>query len=374
LEPGNFHEYKDVLISGVNYDFSRNRHENIPPRLYADWAALMGKLANVVFPLFVVPPFPKSPLFQTESIPSDGPYSANADYYMLDYVYFELKGENGCGLKISFENGRLGGDNSVMMETLGFHPGVASYIDKEAATPRASFSIRHRNDQTLQIKEIIARHQEACLGGGIQTPTPDETRKVEKCSLCGDLPNDFTVNTGRDDYDLNPTYQLTCRLISTQNADFYRCPTCGTYFYWIDMPQFYGSGNNAEERFIRYPLEANPLLEIFFSPETTDQPQLGDIEEYFKTIHPEILWEMLQSLVRSAPQVFALFIPHLCRLLITKNSSAIQNILRDYISDQPERAEAVLNVFRSLLKVGGFSPISETFLYCFSVVQKKNKF
>ncbi len=175
---------------------------------------------------------------------------------------------------------------------------------------------------------------------------------VEKCSLCGDLPDDFTVNTGRDEYYLNPTYQLTRRLLSVSQEDFYRCPQCGTYFYWIDMPQMYGSGNNAEERYIRYPPKATPLLEILFSANTIDQPDVGDIDEYFKTINPDILWELLRRFVHCAPQVFALFVPNLCRLLIRTNHSSLQKILCDYVADKPERAEEVSEAFQTVHAAG----------------------
>ena len=95
-----FHSYENVLVSGVEYDFSSNRLDRIPQRLYADWAALLVKLAKIAFPEFVAPAFPETLVFQTESVPSDGPYSASADYYMLDYVFFKQKTQNSYNLKI----------------------------------------------------------------------------------------------------------------------------------------------------------------------------------------------------------------------------------------------------------------------------------
>jgi hypothetical protein len=152
-----------VLVSSVDHDFSSRAHESIPHQLYADWATLILKLPKAVHPSFVVPPFPESWVFQTESITSDGPYPADADYYFLDYVFFELKAENGCGLKISFENGRWGGDNPVTIETVGLTGGVSSYIYKKAQSPRADICIWHGEKQSLEIAGIIARHQEFCL-------------------------------------------------------------------------------------------------------------------------------------------------------------------------------------------------------------------
>ncbi|HEX8247639.1 MAG TPA: hypothetical protein VF599_05690 [Pyrinomonadaceae bacterium] len=180
LELDNFHVYKDVLVSGVDYDFSSNYHENIPQRLYADWAALLFKLAKVVSPAFVAPPFPESLRFQTESIHSDGPYSADADYYILDYVYFELKAENECGLKISFENGRWGGDNPISMETSGFDPGVSSQISKEAKSPLASVYLWHAEEKSSAIAEIIARHQQTYLPSPSKWKTNRDTFLIQK--------------------------------------------------------------------------------------------------------------------------------------------------------------------------------------------------
>ena len=155
------HSYVDVLVSSVEYDFSSHRHERIPSRLYADWAALLVKLAKVVFPAFDLPDLPETLFFQTEAIPSDGPYSASADYYMLDYVYFEQKAENGDGLKIYFENGRWGGGEPVNMEISRRGSIIYSSIAKEAKAPLANIYFSHSAEQSAEILEIINRHREA---------------------------------------------------------------------------------------------------------------------------------------------------------------------------------------------------------------------
>ena len=372
LELNNLHEYKDVLVSGVDYDFSQNRHENIPHRLYTDWAVLILKLAKAVFPSIVKLPIPASLKFQTESISSDGPYSANADYYMLDYVFCEIKAENGEGIKISFENGRQGGDNPVSMETLGIYPGVSSHIYKEAKSPLARFYIRHREDQTAEITEIIARHQESCLANPMQNVVHNDPNKVEKCSLCGIFPEHLTVNTGRDVYFPDAFWKLIrMELGSDDYEEFRRCPNCGSYFKWIDSPQMYGSGNNAEQSLIRYPPQATPLLEMVFSPEAQDQPDLGKIEEYFKFIELELLLDVLRMHALHAPKIFALFVPYLWRLLLRNGHYAIPSLLRDYVSDEPERAEEILEALRSVQAAGYHSPLSDALLHCFTVVQKK---
>jgi hypothetical protein len=157
------HTYENVLVSGVRYDFSRNRHENIPHRLYAEWAALMVKLAKAVHPAFDIPPFPEVLEFQTEAIPSDLPYPADENYYYLDHISFCLEAENGYGLRIDFENGRQGGDNPLSLETFGFSYSVSSHIFNDAKSPQVRIFVWHDADKTPEIEEIIARHKEYCL-------------------------------------------------------------------------------------------------------------------------------------------------------------------------------------------------------------------
>jgi hypothetical protein len=201
------------------------------------------------------------------------------------------------------------------------------------------------------------------------------SNKVEKScslSLCGDLPEDLTVNTGRDDYFLDPSYQLTRRIFGhSQEGEIRRCPQCGTYFRWIDLPQMCGSGNNDEERFIRLPQKATPLLEIIFSPNAKDHPDLGNVDEYFKSIKLDILLVLLSKLVHSAPKIFALFVPNLWRILLKNDTYSIQSLLSDYVSDEPERAEEVLEALRSIQVARHHSPLIDALLYCFTVVQKK---
>jgi len=157
------HTYDNVLVSGVKYDFSQNRHENIPRQLYAEWAALIVELAKSVHPPFAVPPLPEFPNFQTEAIPSDLPYPADENYYTLDYISFSLESENGYGLRIDFENGRQGGNNPVNIETFGFNRSVSSHIYKDAKSPLAIIFAWHDADKTPEIEAIIARHREYCL-------------------------------------------------------------------------------------------------------------------------------------------------------------------------------------------------------------------
>lgn len=162
--------YENILVSPVDYNFSQNQHENIPYQLYADWIKLVIELAKTIQPIFNIPPFPRSFEFETESIPSDGPYSSSENYYMLDFVYCKLIGETD-GIMISFEDGRQGGGNPVSIETLrfethssAFYPNylVSSHILKSATSPLATFYISHDETKKAEIKSIFAQHQENC--------------------------------------------------------------------------------------------------------------------------------------------------------------------------------------------------------------------
>lgn len=98
-------------------------------------------------------------------------------------------------------------------------------------------------------------------------PTQPGT-KVERCSLCGGLPDDLMVNTGREQYFPDAFYQLA-RLGGRLTEPFRRCPEYGTYFHWIALPQTYGSGNCDEERSIRLSARVSRLLDHLFPPANT---------------------------------------------------------------------------------------------------------
>jgi len=258
-EQYNLHEYKDVLVSGVDYDFSANPHENIPHRLYMDWAALVVKLAQAGDHLFIAPPFPESLEFQTKPIPSYIPYSPAAGHYMLDWFFCDLMAANNGGLRIGFDKGRRDGDR-VSIWTLGFHRGVSSTILKQTRAPLASIEVWHWEERSSEIAEIIANHQKACLDGQVPYPAHADPNDDGKCALCGPMPDDVTVNVSRDDFFFDPTYQLTRRVFgNTPETEFRHCPRCGARFQWIDMPQYYGSGDHCEERFIRVSEDCYPV-------------------------------------------------------------------------------------------------------------------
>jgi hypothetical protein len=70
------------------------------------------------------------------------------------------------------------------------------------------------------------------------------------CTVCSGIPPDLLVNTGRDGTFPGEVRRLVQLDLGSSN-DLYRCPECGALFEWEDLPQYYGSGNNDEERLTR---------------------------------------------------------------------------------------------------------------------------
>ena len=81
------------------------------------------------------------------------------------------------------------------------------------------------------------------------------------CSLCGEIPDELIVKTGRDETFPAACYKLvpaggegTSQGMFSQDR---RCPECGACFVWEEHRQMYGSGNNDEERLIRVSADAS---------------------------------------------------------------------------------------------------------------------
>jgi hypothetical protein len=200
-------------------------------------------------------------------------------------------------------------------------------------------------------------------------PTQPET-EAEPCSLCGGLPDDLLVNTGREEYFPDAFYQLT-RLGGQMKEPFRRCPECGTFFHWIDLPQFYGSGNCDEERSIRLSAKVSRLLDHLFPPDPKNPGDLGEIAEYIETLPRELLLLALDSHVYTNPQIVAPFVPGLVQLLAKTNDSSIRNLLSQYRSNKPDRAEEILEAFRSL-DGPSLSALAQVVRDCLRIVVKKD--
>ena len=193
--------------------------------------------------------------------------------------------------------------------------------------------------------QIIIQHSASSDKQDTPDSKPDEY-SGGVCSLCSSLPDDITVNTGREEYFPNAFDQLI-GMDSDYRSEFRCCPGCRTYFNWIDMPQMYGSGNNDEERLVRLSREKSRLLDKLFSTDLSFRPTPVEVDEYISTLPLDLLVPALRFRLQHAPEVVAHFVPRLVRLLGKSNDSTLWGLLNIYVSDNPDRAEEIVNAFRS---------------------------
>ncbi len=181
----------------------------------------------------------------------------------------------------------------------------------------------------------------------MDTPSPRPENQAEICALCGELPDDLTVNTGRDERFPAAFDRLTPVGIPSPGqgqwvgSQFRRCPNCGAFFDWSDAPQMYGSGNCDEERLIRLPATASRLLNNLFPPDPKAPPDPGEMSQYFQALPLGLLLRALGSQVRTAPKILTPFVPDLARLLGASEDAGIARLLGAYLSRIPERAEEI---------------------------------
>lgn len=179
---------------------------------------------------------------------------------------------------------------------------------------------------------------------------PQYEDKTGKCSLCGGLPDNLCVNTGRD-FQFPDAFRKLVRVgvahdSQGQTTQLCRCPDCGSCFEWQALPQMYGSGNNEEERLIRFSPQASRLLDNFLAPEPqipVDDP--AEIEEYAELLSPEMFLEVLERHVGKNPNFVTPFVPKLVsffgRDLPPFFYNRVKSLLDAYISDSPKRQTEV---------------------------------
>ncbi len=199
---------------------------------------------------------------------------------------------------------------------------------------------------------------------------PDETPTADAgiCLVCRSLPDDITVNTGRDEYFPSAFRQLIS-MDNTYRSEFRCCKACGTYFNWIDMSQMYGSGNNDEERLVRLSPEKSRVLNKLFSADSNYRPDSGEVEEYIATLSLEHLVSALGYNLHRVPEFIAAFVPHLVRLLEKNNDTSLWSFLQGYVTNDPKRAEEVMNAFQFINKhvPGHVKQLSD---HCLTVLKK----
>lgn len=179
-------------------------------------------------------------------------------------------------------------------------------------------------------------------------PVPHPKSKVIVCSTCSLLPDNLTINTGREER-FPSAYNKLGKMDKDFKGEFLRCPECKTYYNWIDDSQMYGSGNNDEERLVRFSLKQSRLLDILFTSAPDYRPNSSEVDEYFEALPLYILTDILRMRMYPNPDFIQPFLPQLVTLLITNkdtnNSDELWQILSSYISKGPARAQEILNFF-----------------------------
>jgi hypothetical protein len=106
----------------------------------------------------------------------------------------------------------------------------------------------------------------------------------------------------------------------------------------------YGSGSNDEERLVRLSPEKSRLLDKLFNMNKEYQHTSTEIEEYIGSLSIDLLVPALRFNLYQNHMLILPFVPSLLQLLGKNNDSALWDLLRAYVSDNPDRAEAVMDI------------------------------
>jgi hypothetical protein len=170
----------------------------------------------------------------------------------------------------------------------------------------------------------------------------------QSCEVCSQIPDDLLVNTGRDDTFPPEVRRLTVLNLDNSN-DLYECPGCKALFEWEDLPQYYGSGNNAEERLTRL----NPEQELMARALLDPAPEAGNGSEFLNRAFATLSYDLVTTLLRYAAnrhkQAFSAFIGPLVAQLIAEGNGTIFSIISTYCGSDRGRLTEVLQ----LLDAGG---------------------
>jgi hypothetical protein len=167
-----------------------------------------------------------------------------------------------------------------------------------------------------------------------------------RCSVCRSLPDDITVNTGREEYFPSAFNQLVS-MDADYRAQFRCCPSCRTYFHWIDMSAMYGSGNNDEERLVRLTPQKSRLLDKLFTADLSYRLTSSEIDEYLGSLPLDLLIPALSFHLHRNDQLVKSFVPRLLTVLANNDDSELWSLLNGYLSESRERAKQILDAFDS---------------------------
>lgn len=161
-----------------------------------------------------------------------------------------------------------------------------------------------------------------------------------KCSVCDSLPNEITVNYGRDER-YPEAYNKLVKVEEGPDT-FKRCPACRTYFFCVDSPQEYGSGNNAEETIQRFSREQSRCLDKLFGAEPSYSLRIDEASHCVEIISLHQLLPALSSFTSRHPDAFGYFVPALVEQLRGHNDKQLFDVLLQYVNQDRQRAEYVI--------------------------------
>ncbi len=124
------------------------------------------------------------------------------------------------------------------------------------------------------------------------------------CSICDELPDSLTAQTGYGDSLPSASGRLT-EVASDSRAALRECPECRAVFVWEDHPQFYGSGNLDEEMLERLGAAQSELVRAFVH----DADPAGRAGELFATLKRPALDLLLGHLLWRRKEVFREVLP-----------------------------------------------------------------
>lgn len=166
------------------------------------------------------------------------------------------------------------------------------------------------------------------------------------CSVCGSLPEELTVNYGREERYPEAYYKLIG--VGATAASYRLCPECKTYFFCVDEPQEYGSGNNASETITRFSAEQSRYLETLLNATEFYNPNAGEAEQVLNSIPRHQLIFALYGLPQRSPKAFEQFIIAIVKELSKQDDVHWWNLVKDdFIGHDRQRAKQVANYFRA---------------------------
>jgi hypothetical protein len=125
------------------------------------------------------------------------------------------------------------------------------------------------------------------------------------CSVCSSIPPDLLVNTGRDNH-FPPQVGRLVRLGLDSNIDLWKCPSCDALFEWQNLPQYYGSGNNDEERLTRLDPAGTAAARMLLAPEQSahDHEELR-VHRVVGNLSFGLIYELLTRTAARHKEVFS---------------------------------------------------------------------